>query len=222
MLYTQKEIDLVLCESELQKLFPAFVFTEVNRQYNSPIIRNYHDFDHAISVLSWVNHVCQRFSELSLYPYTYLELRLAALFHDIVYDNEGSPSNEQRSTELMSELLSPVRVLTSDSLERVKRLILLTAEHGKLESHDVKPAEGFMLDCDIANMGEPRWEIFLWNNQNVVKELELKYTQEELAAGRKDFLREMLEKRSIYMTPYFQQMFELQAKANLRRLLEET
>lgn len=218
MLYTNDEITTVLDESELLYLLPEEVLAEVKRRYNEDH-RHYHDFDHAISVLSWVNHCCERFDDSALHPYTRLELRLAALFHDVVYNiAQGSPLNEADSAKVMEDLLTPV--IPKESIDRVSKLIMLTAQHGKLESKDVLLAEGFMLDCDIANMAEDRWEIFRWNNLNVVAELEQKYTYEELAVGRRAFLEGMLAKRSIYMTAYFRQQFETKARENLRRMVE--
>lgn len=220
MLYTKTEIDRVLEDSGLMTVLTPAVLREVKKKYNEEH-RHYHDFDHAVSVLSWVNQCCYKYSQDSLYPYTHLTLKLAALFHDVVYDQEGSPSNEERSAQLMLELVNPLGKLSNDTLQRTSELILATAKHGKLESADVPLAQALLLDCDIANFGEPRWEVFLWNNQNVVEELKLKYTPEEIEVGRQAFLGGMLAKKSIYLSPYFQSRFEQQARENLQRILSK-
>jgi predicted metal-dependent HD superfamily phosphohydrolase len=219
MLYTHIEIDQVLQDSGLPGLLTPEILCGVQDRYDEDG-RVYHDFDHAIQVLSWVNHIIPHHPEDTLAPCTHTALRVAALFHDVVYDQEGTPSNEQRSAELMLNLLRPLGKFSEQDLEQAHDLILVTAKHGKLTASDVTLGQALMLDCDISNLGE-RWEIFYSNNLNVVKELRLKYNEEEIKVGRKAFLGGMLSNPSIYMSKWFQDRFEDQARSNIQRALEQ-
>lgn len=217
MLYTSFEINQVLQESGLKHLLPEQVLWLVAGMYGDKD-RSYHDFDHAIEVLSWVNRACEEYSEDALEPFTHLELRLAALFHDVIYTTAGSPTNERESCELMRRELAGV--VLEESLELVSQLIMYTAQHGKLNASDLPLAGQILMDCDIANMGQFHWEVFAYNNKNVVAELSLKYTPEEIAVGRQAFLGGLLAKESIFLSEFFRTRFEEQARRNLTRALE--
>jgi predicted metal-dependent HD superfamily phosphohydrolase len=217
MLYTNFEVEEVL--RTLDGVLPDKALTAVRQAYSSHD-RYYHDFDHAIEVLSWVNRALEDASEEALQPFTHLELRLAALFHDVVYTTAGSPANEQESCALMQRLLAGI--VSDESLSRVSQLIMFTAQHGKLEAEDVPLAGQLMLDSDIANMGQYHWEVFVYNNRNVVEELRLKYTEEQIAVGRQAFLGGMLAKKSIFLSEFFRTRFEEQARRNLTRVVAGT
>lgn len=218
MLYTNREIATVLHASGLLEVVPAATMREITGLYGDET-RHYHDFDHVTEVLSWLNRVLEDIPEKDLAPFTALELRLAALFHDVVYTSEGSPNNELRSCELFDHMLGDQ--MPPEAAEHVTRLIMFTAEHGKLEASQVPLAGQLMLDADIASLGQPRWEIFLYNNQNVVEELKLKYTAEQIAVGRKAFLAGLLAKNAIFLSDWFRVRFEDQARRNLTRVLAE-
>jgi predicted metal-dependent HD superfamily phosphohydrolase len=181
----------------------------VKAQYQEPH-RHYHDWNHALAVLSWVNHCCDVYQ----WPWhTHQELGLAALFHDVVYTTQGSPKNEEDSVAFLQATLG--------QHEKVGKIILATAQHGKLEAQDVPFETALFMDCDIASFGEPRWEIAVWNDQNITLELLQKFTPEQIKVGRKAFLGGLLAKQSIFLTPYFQDRFETQARRNIRRLIAE-
>lgn len=214
MLYTQDEIATVLDCSGLLELLPTSTMKEIVSLYGDDS-RHYHDFDHATEVLSWVS--CALGEKPTLEHFTSQELRLAALLHDVVYTAEGSPRNEQKSCAVTRRMLA--KVLPEESIDRVCELIMLTAQHGKLEAEDVPLAGQLLLDADIANLGVLRWEIFLYNNRNVVAELALKYSREQIDKGRGVFFQGLLAKRSIYLSSWFRERFEEQARKNIQRLL---
>ena len=104
MLYTNREIAIVLQLSGLLDVVPNAVMGEVMERYADDL-RYYHDFDHIAETLSWINRALEDIPEQDLAPYTSVELRLATLFHDIVYGSDGSPANEQRSCHVYRELV---------------------------------------------------------------------------------------------------------------------
>lgn len=191
---------------------------QVKAKYQEPH-RHYHDWNHALAVLSWVNHVADVHN---MHWNIHRELGLAALFHDVIYTTQGSPKNEEDSVVFLRATLNhPHAQPSSRFIKRVAEIIMATAQHGKLESEDVPFETQLFMDCDIASFGEPRWEIAAWNDQNIVKEMLQKFTPEQVKIGRKAFLSGLLAKRSIFLTSYFQDCFEAQARRNIRRVIAE-
>ena len=218
MLCTSREVAAVLRCSGLLELLPTSTLHEVLKLYEEGV-RHYHDFDHISETLSWLNCVLEVFPESDLAPYTALELRLAALFHDIVYTPAGSPTNEVQSCELFREMIGDL--VLAESADRVCELVMFTAKHGKLEASDVPLAGQLLLDADIVSLAQYRWEVFQYNNQNVIEELKLKYPVEEISAGRKAFFGSMLAKKSIFLSDWFRLRCEEQARRNLIRASAE-
>jgi len=211
MHFTPSEETHILTRAGLQDL-PCL--EQVKAKYQEPH-RHYHDWNHALSVLSWVNHCCDVYQD-SISPSTKHELGIAALFHDVVYTTQGSPKNEEASVAFLADQCSYI-----GRYYKAEKIILATAQHGKLEATDVPFETALFMDCDIASFGEPRWEIAVWNDQNITLELLQKFTPEQIKVGRKAFLGGLLAKQSIFLTPYFQDRFEAQARRNIRRLITE-
>ena len=81
-----------------------------------------------------------------------VETFLAVLFHDAVYV-PGAADNEARSAELASAAIRRFLPDAPTDLDRVSRLILLTAGHGHLAPEDVDRDAALFLDCDMAILG---------------------------------------------------------------------
>jgi predicted metal-dependent HD superfamily phosphohydrolase len=219
MLYTTPEINQVIADSGLDKVIPVEVMKEVRRRYREDH-RSYHDWDHAIAVLSWVNHVCRVFPERALAPYTHQDLRTAALFHDAVYHlAKQELSNEEQSISFMIDVLKDNEHYPS--LAQINALISATEKHGKHKPEELDMATALFLDCDIANLGEPRYEIFSYHNELVAEEFRRVYTAEQVAEGRKAFLVGMLAQPVIFLSPYMRDRLESNARYNLSRKIQE-
>jgi len=215
MLYTQLETDLAL--EPLDGILRPDSIENVRQRYEGDG-RYYHDFDHAVEVVSWVNRACEDYPEEALHPFTHQELRLAALFHDVVYTAAaGSPSNETQSCEVMRDELKGA--VSEDSLAQIGQLIMFTAQHGKFGPGDIPVAGCILLDSDIASLGQFHWETFVYNNMNVVAELRLKYTPEQIELGRKGFFGGLLAKKSIFLSDFFRARLEEQARKNITKIL---
>lgn len=169
-------------------------------------VRYYHTWQHALNVLSWVNTASmQHFKDDVRHA-----LGMAALAHDAVYDDLGSPENERRSADLL-----PGEALLA------RHLVMLTAEHGKLTSDEVSLVGAYFLDCDMAAfLCDPRWEVVLCNDLNIRKELNLIYSEKEVSEGRARFLKSLYERPGgIFLSKYFKQEHERQARSNLWHLV---
>jgi predicted metal-dependent HD superfamily phosphohydrolase len=208
MRFTEAEERHILERSGLVSLIGANALEEVRQRYQEPH-RHYHDWHHALSVISWVNTVAE-----SPLDRTKPALAVAALYHDAVYV-VGAKDNEARSVALMS---GPTWRATGGV---AAHLIEATAHHGALDSAAVDPLTALFLDCDIATFGEHRWEVAKWHNEQVERELLQVYTPEQVAEGRRKFLGGLLAKRSIFLSDYFRTRFEVQARQNIARLIAE-
>jgi predicted metal-dependent HD superfamily phosphohydrolase len=178
--------------------------------------RCYHSWDHILDVLTAI------LGAREAGQYTDFEVFsahvTAALFHDIWY-TPGAPSgeNEQKSSDILEEMVK----LSKRHMPLAHELILVTADHGKLERrHGIGRNKRLFLDADIAGLGceYPR---FIVQNEEVDAEFQTVYSEEQVAEGRKKFLQSMLAKETIYLTDYFGSQLEWKARSNIQRLLEE-
>lgn len=181
--------------------------------------RYYHTWQHALSVLSWVNTVADEIGGGSI------AMNLAALFHDAVYTEQGSPENEKQSAVFMRETLKSLgnSSLQDTVLDNAAAMIFATASHGKINASDSFGIQiELFLDCDMASFAEPRWDLFVCTNNTIVRELKQWYSPRQIAVGRKKFLSSLIAGgRSVFLSSYFKERYEAQAKRNIVRLIEE-
>ncbi|MBB6097317.1 putative metal-dependent HD superfamily phosphohydrolase [Deinobacterium chartae] len=115
--------------------------TRLEAAYREPG-RAYHTLGHLRDLLRFVDERAARATDPDL-------LRLAAWFHDAVYDPRRN-DNELKSAELArSELL--LAGLSRGRAERVAGLVLATRDH-RAEDADA----GLLLDADLAVLAAPR------------------------------------------------------------------
>jgi len=164
--------------------------------------RGYHDIRHLAEVLD-------RVDELAAAGETFdaLAVRLAAWFHDAVYD--GRPGAEERSAQWAVDALRG----RPEAVE-VARLVRLT-EHHRPQPDD---ANGCVLsDADLAILAaEPeRYAEYVADVRR-----EYAHVPDDLfAAGRAAVLRDLLAKPSLFHTAHARGQWEARARANVEREL---
>lgn len=103
--------------------------------------RHYHDLRHLHQVLTWVDYLSREAADLDA-------VRLAAWFHDAIYDVR-SADNEEQSARLAQERLTGTEVPPARVAE-VARLVRLTDTHAPAADD----ANGKVLcDADLAVLG---------------------------------------------------------------------
>lgn len=139
------------------------------------------------------------------------EIRLAYYFHDAIYDPGAKDSeNVDRSADLAVGFMREAH-LPEEMIERVKGLILAT-------KHDQTPSTidaQLIVDIDLAILGKSEKEF-----QEYEEKIRLEYGWVEEKAfkeGRRVVLEKFLARPSIFLTPYFINKYESQARANLKR-----
>ncbi|HEY8482908.1 MAG TPA: HD domain-containing protein [Spirillospora sp.] len=179
--------------------------TELDKRYGEPH-RRYHTRDHLVAVLDLVDEFAAHAAAPDL-------VRLAAWFHDAVYDPERA-DNEERSARLAARMLADTDLPGPDVAE-VVRLVELTAAHAPGEDD----ANGRVLcDADLAILGSPPAEYAAY--AAAVRDEYAFVPDEVFRTERARILRNLLELPRLFHTPAARERFEGQARANVRAELE--
>jgi predicted metal-dependent HD superfamily phosphohydrolase len=166
--------------------------------------RHYHTIGHALTVAA-------RVGRLAWDDPT--EAILAALLHDAVYV-PGRADNEEKSAALARELLADVDV----DIDRVARLIALTARHGRVQRSELSADEARFLDCDMAILGADQTRFDLYN-AGVAAEYAPVVDEAAFRAGRRAFLHDLLHADRIFLTDPMHRALDERARENLGRAI---
>ena len=187
---------------------PEGLMRSVVAAYASPP-RAYHSFAH-------VQEVLRHFHSVTTWQHP-REVYLAALFHDAIYF-AGKSDNEARSAELAAKAIETFLPRESLDTALVRKLIDLTAKHGKLKREDLDEDARLFLDCDMAILGAPdaqfdAYDAGIAEEYSEVPKILFRF-------NRKRFLKHLLEVDRIFLSDLFHSRFDAPARANLRRVLE--
>lgn len=165
--------------------------------------RAYHTSAHIHDVLHWFDEVCDvvgwRAPE---------DVYLAVVFHDAVYDPTRH-DNEARSAELAKTLMN--------ASDETVRLILLTAEHGKLDPAGVDHDAAHFLDADTSILGA---SAAVFDEYDKAVRIEYQHVPDDAyRAGRGAFLRSMFERDRIFFSEFFHTQLDRRARDNLARAI---
>ena len=191
------------------------LFDSLAHHYTHPD-RYYHNLEHIYYCMTKLEEVCDLVEN-------FRNLELAIFFHDSIYGFwTESGQNEEYSSRFakffITELMGLSFVIANDTC----LLIEDTAYHfnnrptelGKL-THDGE----YLMDIDIANLGDS-WEVFSKNMENVAKEFG--WVDPKLyKVERIKILRHFLNRDPLYKTEYFRSKYEVKAKINLIRAIQE-
>jgi predicted metal-dependent HD superfamily phosphohydrolase len=175
--------------------------TELDERYGEPH-RRYHTRAHLTAVLDLVDELAGHADDPDL-------VRLAAWFHDAVYDPERA-DNEERSARLATRMLADTD-LSPAGLQEVARLVELTTTHAP----DEDDRNGQVLcDADLAVLGSDPGEYAAYTA--AVREEYAFVPDEFFAAGRAEVLNGLLALPKLFHTPPARERFEERARNNIR------
>ncbi|MFP7721697.1 HD domain-containing protein [Lysobacter sp. A3-1-A15] len=177
--------------------------------------RAYHNAGH-------VNQLLRHFHEVQEGPgwHAPAPVWLALLYHDAVY-GPGRSDNEARSAVLAREHIARWLPTTDIDADRVAGLVELTARHGRIEPGELgedaaaQDARHF-LDCDMAVLGAPPDE-FAAYDRGIAAEYRGHVPAWLYRLNRKRFLKTLLQQPRLYLSDFFHQRLDAQARINLRR-----
>ena len=169
--------------------------------------RAYHDLNHLRQLFVQFEQVKHDLHAPSI-------IALALYYHDVIYEPSRS-DNELRSAEYAFAALSPY--LRLPQCQHVYALIMMTATHqlGELSDPDKVSDAAYMLDMDLSILSTP-WHEYQQYAQAVRQE----YHQVPLAdyrLGRTQVLTALLSRSRLYLTNYYYQRLEIQARDNIKR-----
>jgi predicted metal-dependent HD superfamily phosphohydrolase len=183
-------------EREIDRVFQLLVIA-----YNQPD-RHYHNLQHIHHVLTTI----ERFADQLQEP---MSVRIAAWFHDLVYDSR-STDNEIQSAQLAGELLQDIGV-SIKTIDRIQQLILATKGHqAEIDDKDLC----IFLDADLAILGTnpERYQIYARSIRR-----EYSWVSDELyREERNRVLESFLQRQRLYHTNSLFDELESRARLNIQ------
>jgi len=161
--------------------------------------RRYHTWTHI--------EACFEAAEFLVTPLP-LDIMLALLYHDAIYDPER-PDNEEKSAALLMEEGGRDGYETA-TLERACRMILAT-KHDVPESADAS----IVVDADLSILGAsaPVFDKY----EDAIREEYAFVDDAPFAAGRRKIMQSFLDRERIFLTRIGHAMWEEAARMNLHR-----
>lgn len=161
--------------------------------------RHYHTLRHLTAVLDLVDELADEADDPDV-------VRLAAWFHDAVYDPQRD-DNEERSAVLAERMLADTS-LEPERAEEVARLVRMT------KTHEPRDRNGQVLcDADLAVLGADAETYAAYTR--AVREEYAFVPDEYFSVGRAAVLEQLLGLPSLFHTPRGRARFEEPARANL-------
>lgn len=166
--------------------------------------RGYHDLVHLTEVLEHLDRLLDDLGNPVGRDVDVTALRLAAWFHDAVYD--GAADDEERSAQ-WAEAAIEERPLADE----VARLVRLTTTH-RTEPDDT--AGAVLCDADLAILAAPaeRYAAYVAG----VRHEYAQFDDVTFALGRAAVLEELLGADHLYATQRGRELWEERARANVR------
>jgi predicted metal-dependent HD superfamily phosphohydrolase len=184
---------------------PDGLFAQLASQYSEPH-RFYHTFQHlreCFSVLGPASHLTHHLAQV----------QLALWFHDAIYDTRANDNEEQSAHWAEQSLIG--EAVESDVAAEVRKLVLATKHNVVPQGEDAKLVVD--IDLSILAAAEPRFAEY----ERQIRQ-EYDWVPEDVFRRRRaDILGSLLNRSSLYSTPWFASRLEEQARKNLSRSLKE-
>ena len=182
----------------------ADIYRRLLQYYGEPH-RHYHTMAH-------IEHCLGQFQQCKSLARDADAVELAIWFHDIILVC-GRRDNEARSAELYLELSDGVH--PESTRERVNGLIMATSHDGSsLDDAD----SSLMVDIDLSSFGLP-WDEFLRDSLDLRAE-NPRLSDSEYQLNQTGFQRGLLARPRFFLSDFFHDRLEQQARANLARYFE--
>lgn len=176
-------------------------------RWNEPH-RQYHDEAHLVTVLDGVDQLAAQADDPGA-------VRLAAWYHDAVY--EGRPGDDEEASALLAEQELTSLGWEPDRVSEVGRLIRATADHAGITPGDRNAA--VLADADLAILASS--PMIYRSYAEAVRREYAAVPDDAFAAGRAYVLTRLLESDPLYRTPEAAARWTDAARANLRAEIAE-
>lgn len=179
-------------------------FEIIRKRYTEPH-RFYHTLEH-------IQHCLEQFDTVSEDLHDPDAVEMSIWFHDIVYEI-NDPNNENLSAELFSDLIG--QYLSDDQSKKIVEHILATIHPSEPSDHDAR----YVVDIDLSSIGGS-WALFLKDNQSLRQE-NPDVPHEQYMERKIKFLKSILDRPNFFLTKFFRDRLEEQARSNIRRHIKE-
>ncbi len=182
------------------------LFAGLVAAYTGPT-RFYHTLGHIRQMLATVDTLQSLANDLAA-------VRLAAWFHDVVYDS-AARDNEERSAKYAAAALGSLG-LPAGTIATIERLILDTAHH-QAPAGDVDSQ--ILIDADLAILGAlaPDYRRYT----GAIRQEYAWLPEEVYEQGRVRVLKHFLQRERLYYTEPLFERLETPARQNLANEIEE-
>lgn len=175
------------------------VYSVLTNLYSQPH-RTYHTLEH-------IKFCLDEFEQVRHLAINLNAVELAIWFHDAVYDT-GIGGNEEKSASLARILIK--HALLPDSIgQQVTKLILAT----KHVAIPTSPDAQLMVDIDLSILGQSPDRFDEYERQ-IRQEYDW-VSDDKFAAGRSAILKSFLARPKVYLTQFFRDKYEMQARKNI-------
>lgn len=188
------------------------VFDEIRVQYGEPH-RTYHGVRHPVLLLDELQSARRLRPEWFIDIEQDMAIELALWDHDFFYDTQAR-DNEERSAERTVQHAEYLGFPAGVG-RRAGELVLATKHLGNPAELDAQ----IVVDIDLSPLAAP-WADFAQSSQDIREEY-AHVSDLDFRRGRRNFLKGMLERPSIYSTDHFFKRYEAGARWNMKRSLRQ-
>ena len=167
--------------------------------------RHYHNLSHIASLLKQAETYKEHLEDFD-------RICFAIWYHDIIYKVHRK-DNEQRSADLMAKRLESWNIAT-ERIEHCHAMIVATQKHEPGDDADTN----WLLDFDLSILGAAP-AAYLAYTQQIRKEYRV-FPNAIYKPGRRKVIQYFLNLKRIYKTALYQQLYEEQARSNLKNELD--
>lgn len=178
------------------------IFNELNTLYQQPH-RHYHGPCHIKDCLSRLDLAAKMYGNLD-------SVELSIWLHDAIYVT-GAADNEQKSAEWFAKKANSI--LPQQMIAEVEGYINQTT-HTEIPSDENSK---LVVDVDLSGLGMP-WEEYHCDGLKIRKEF-AHLSDDEFFPKQNKFLQSLLDRDRLFLTDFFYQMCEAQARKNIRKTL---
>lgn len=200
------EQHLSAINSNITRTETQTLWQDIAARYSEPV-RAYHNLSHLEQLFLQFKQVKHHLDEPNI-------IALALYYHDVIYDPTHI-DNEQQSAEYAVKMLSSY--LDTEQCQRIYSLIMMTANHQLSDGND-KDSDldaAFLLDMDLSILGTV-WPAYEKYAQAVRQEYS-HVPPTDYRTGRTAVLRGLLAHPRLYLSEYYFERFEKQARDNIKR-----
>ncbi len=182
----------------------AAIFTELAAYYQQSH-RHYHTGGH-------INDCLHRMDLAAAVLGHSDSVEMAIWFHDVIYI-PADPQNEKLSADWFA--MHAGGVLSLDVIGEVEGYIMSTVHRAIPDD----PGARFVVDVDLSGLGMSA-AMFKRDGANIRKEF-VNLSDAEFNRGQAGFLQGLLNRKCIYATSFFYDLCEVNARRNIREVLDE-